>query len=101
LPDSYFSVTNDSALPAPGGPERSLRKVFESQPIAQPAPTDPASVRKRIDANLAEAERQSKMLEASSAARDASRWGGLGQAGFAAAGVALLAGAIFWKWRSH
>jgi len=111
LPDALFSVARASALPLPGELERiekgaksgKLRLQFESQPTPKPEPlkTDPVSVRGRIDKHLAEANRQSKELEASSPARRS--WDGAMalQLGFAAAGVALLGGVAARKWRNR
>jgi len=111
LPNALFSVARASALPLPGELERiekgaksgKLRLQFESQPTPKPEPlkTDPVSVRGRIDKHLAEANRQSKELEASSPARRS--WDGAMalQLGFAAAGVALLGGVAARKWRNR
>ncbi len=107
LPDSLFTVTRNSAYPTPkelagiesrvtSGP---LARQFQGQEPPPPYRTDPVSVRKRIEDGLAEANRQSKELEASSPARQA--WSGttLAQIGVGVVGVALLGFVAVRKWR--
>ena len=107
LPDALFTVTRGSAYPTPrelagiesrvnSGP---LARKFQGQEPPPPYLTDPVSVRKRIEDGLAEANRQSKELEASSPARQA--WSGttLAQIGVGVGGVALLGFVAVKKWR--
>ncbi len=109
LPDAVFTVRRATALPTVGelaaleatSASGNLRKEFEAQPAKEPFRTDPASIRQRIDKNLAEADKQSKELEASSPAR--STWTvttGL-QLACIVLGVGLLAGVFYWKWKGQ
>ncbi len=107
LPDSLFNVKREVAWPATKELERvdatvrsgPLARKFQTQEPPPPYRTDPVSVRQRIEANLAEADRQSKELEASSPTRQA--WSGttLVQIGVGLLGVALLGGVAARKWR--
>lgn len=109
LPDAVFSVLRDSAYPTPKelqGVEASVKagplaSKFGAQAALQPPRyrTDPVSVRKRIEDGLAEADRQSKELEASSPAREA--WSGttVVQVAIGVLGVGLLGFVAARKWR--
>jgi hypothetical protein len=97
IPDSTFTVRRDDQIP--GAAEIDLRKAFkqaEAHPPSAPR-NDPKSVTEMLEQKLVEADRQSKMLEASSPARDSWSWSSLAQFVFLGAGMALLA-SIFW-WR--
>lgn len=106
LPDSLFTVKRATALPTAGelatlnkaSHSSTLRKEFEGQPARQPFRTDPVSIRRRIDENLAEADRQSKELEASSPAKASWSWTTAIQLVLVIVGVAMLAGVSYRKW---
>ncbi len=71
-----------------------------SRPPPDPVKTDPKSVRERIDAHLAEADRQAKMLEASAPSRESWSWVGAVQVTVAVAAVALIGTALMMRRRS-
>jgi hypothetical protein len=100
LPDTYFTVDRKNATFADREMTR-LKQELDATPQPPPMRTDPASVKQRIGKLLAEADRQSRRLEASSAARQA--WG---MATFiqylsGSIGFLLLLGAAIWRWRSR
>lgn len=97
LPDSTFTVKREAGIP--GSADIALRKEFEDTEAHAPLlRNDPASVQRRLDEKLAEADKQSRMIEASSAARPAWSWSGLAPIGLVAIGVALVAAAaVFWR----
>ena len=103
LPDSLFDVRRESAYPTPKELSAgTLARQFQAQapaPPKEPYRTDPVSVRKRIEDGLAEADRQSKELEASSPARQA--WSGttVAQVAIGVVGVGLLGFVAVRKWR--
>ena len=109
LPDSLFAVDRNSAYPTPrelAGIESRVnngplaRKFQEQQP--EPAyQTDPISVRKRIEVGLAEANRQSKELEASSPARQTWSVDFVTQLTIGVLGLALLGFIAFKKLRGE
>ena len=109
LPDSLFSVLRDAAYPTPKElasiaarvDAGELARKFKQQEPPPPYRTDPVSVRRRIEDGLAEANRQSKELEASSPARET--WSGttLIQVGVGVVGVALLGFVAVRKWRGE
>ncbi len=109
LPDALFSVYRTSALPLPGELERiakaagsgGLRRQFAGQKEPEWQKTDPVSIRKRIDDKLAEADQQSRELQASSPARQSWSWTTLAQLGLAGVGAALLAGVAIRKGRGR
>jgi hypothetical protein len=106
LPDSLFTVRRDTALPSVAelkslelsAQSPNLRQTFEAQPPREPFRTDPASVREKIDKNLAEASRQATLLEASSPARDSWQMTSLVQLLLVFVGFATLVGISYWKW---
>ena len=102
LSDSFFSVKKHALVTS----DESLRKLQRElekapKPSVKKPPADPVSRQKRLDEALAEADRQAKRLEASSAARSGVGWfdalyGGLGLLGLLAIGLASL-----WYWKSR
>jgi hypothetical protein len=98
LPDKRFST--DWKGPTVETAElKRIREEFENTP---PFRSDSAGTQARLDKMLAEADRQSKQLEASSAAKEAGKWGNsLLPLGLGFLGAALLAGAAYWKWRGR
>ena len=100
LPDSVFvvhtkprrQIGNSTAL-------RSEHPVEARQPKVERLKTDPASVEARLNAQMAEADRQAKEIEASSPAR--ASWGATGaaQAVLALLGVVLIGSGGVWMWR--
>ncbi len=107
LPDLIFSVKRSSGLPQRGELERlrsrashsSLERQFQSASATPKNRTDPASISKRIDERLAQADQQAKQLEASSPARETWSWSLVWQLLSAALGTVLLVGAGVWKWK--
>jgi hypothetical protein len=67
-------------------------------PTPPPIRTDPAGVQERLDRNLAEADRQSERLIASSPARQAWDWPLLIQIILTSVGTISLGVAGWWKW---
>ncbi len=103
LADEYFSIKRDHASSYTGVMEKA-RREFEG-PTAkkwagEPVRTDPKSVRDRLAANLKEADRQATEIEASSAARESSRWPRPSTLVLLGAGaVALVVGFLLWRRR--
>jgi hypothetical protein len=92
LSDGAFAVTKET-----GVDEGELASQFRARtPLPEPPPqrTDPEGVRERLEAELAEADRQAAMLQASAPSRDWWSWTGLFQSLGLAAGIALLTGAF-------
>lgn len=70
IPDGFFTAKNGGAIPG-GDTPNPLRRAFDDA-AAHPRPRqkmDRASIRERLDRALEEADRQSRMIEASSTAR--------------------------------
>lgn len=109
LPDSFFSVDEGRGFEGTAASDRlrgrfaslSLRREFEALPPPPPFRTDPAGVRERLERQLAEADRQAKVLDASSEARAATPWTLILQTILVVAGVACLGGALAWRWRGR
>ncbi len=101
LPDGFFSVKKQ-ALVSSDETLRKLQRQLDSvpKPVVKRQPADPQSRQKRLDDALADAERQSSRLEASSAARAGSGWFEVLYGSLGLAGIALVAGAAFYRWRS-
>jgi len=103
LDDSDFtvSIAQNKRLPDVGGlrqRQEQLEEQWEEAKRIPPPRTDPEGVKERLDKQLAEAERQAKQLEASSAARQ--RWGttSVAQISLVLFGAVLLIGSVYWKW---
>lgn len=103
LQDSAFSLDR-----GPGANESSglkaLRREFDaasSRPASPPLRIDSAGVQEQLNANLAEADRQAKMIEASSTARATWGWTPTLQLGFGLLGVICLGGVAAWKWKGR
>lgn len=107
LPDGLFTIHRESGLPGPGELE-ALRKAgdlrlgqeYASTPEAPSQRIDPAGVRERLDSNLAEADRQVEMLEASAPSREGWSWVGASQILLVSACVALVVGALVMRRRA-
>jgi hypothetical protein len=99
LTDDYFTVKRKDAMPDIGDLRR-MQRELNSEPVAR-LRTDPRGVQERLDLKLAEAERQAKQLEASSAARAAWDWTLILQLVFGVVGISLVCGALLWRWRSR
>lgn len=97
LPDEVFSVDWDGPLASTPELDRLRRetKVIPKRPVGR---TDPIGVQERLEQQLAEADRQSKRLEASSAAREVWGWTSTLQVLFGSIGVFLIGGVVYWKW---
>jgi len=104
LKDAVFSVKWKDDTPETGGMSR-MRREFESASSATEhaprEPRDPESIRERINKKLIEADLQSEMLQASSAARSAWTWASFVQLVAALVGCSLLGIAALWKWRAR
>jgi hypothetical protein len=73
LPDHYFSAKHRGEIPGSDAPNP-LRQAFDDEAANPSAPrlrTDRVSVQERLDRGLTEADRQARMIEASSSARQA------------------------------
>ena len=107
LPDSLFTVKGKGGLPdiekfgkiKQEAGELALRREFDQAPPPPLPRNDPATVRKVLEERLAEAEQQSKVLLASSPARESWSWTTILQAGFVATGILILGGAAAFTWR--
>lgn len=97
LPDSVFSLEKGSSI-AENESLRAVRKQFESTPLLR---SDPAGVQTRLDADLAEAEKYARQIEASSPARESWSWSGLVRTALVAAGCLLLGAGAAWRWRQR
>ena len=98
LKDDYFTVHREDVAfddPQLAQMQRTLNAIEpEPRPVVR---TDPESVRQRLEEQLAEAERQSELLEASSAARVNRVWMPIRQVGLILFGAALVVGALYWR----
>jgi hypothetical protein len=97
LNDAFFSVKRH-ALVASHEDLKTLQRELERAPVKIPAkaiPSDPESVRKRLDESLAEADRQAQRLEASSAAREGAGWGDILPWGLGITGGLILLGVVY------
>ena len=101
LPDAYFSVRKEPSGPVHESIQKA-RRQFEASSAAGRAGglnrTDPRGVREKLAENLAEADRQSKEIEASSVARESSRWPSL-SAVTAAVSVLMICLIAVLAWR--
>ena len=102
LSDDYFSVKRH-ALVANDEGLRKLQRELDRTPVAKvkPPPSDPESLKKRLDAALAEADSQASRLEASSPARAGVGWVGVLSWGLGVFGMLALGGASYWFWRNR
>ena len=96
LPDEMFSARWNGNL-AGTDEMKYLRRLTLNVPKQPRGRTDPVGVKKNLDRMLVEADRQSKMLEASSAAREVWGWTPILQVVFVTAGIALLIGIVLYK----
>lgn len=100
LPDSVFVIHTKPRRELGNAIALRTQNPVEAKPpkVGRPK-TDPASVQARLNAKMAEADRQAKEIEASSPARTS--WGAVGvtQIVFAVIGVGLIGTAGFWMWR--
>lgn len=101
LTDKRFTVGWKGSKPSSAALER-IRLDFKHAPIP-PAPpefsTDAASVRERLDKNLAAAEAQARQVEASSVMRETWSLTAILQIGFGLVGMGLIAGAGIFLWK--
>ncbi len=95
LKDDYFRLDLDRDLPRVGR----LADFQQDVRYVKPVRTDPAGVKMRLDEQLAEADRQAAMLEASAPEREVWTPTLLIQTALIAAGAATIGLAIFWKWK--
>ncbi len=102
LADSFFSarkhatVTNEEGLRARARERGQGVEVEAKRPSA-----DPESRQERLDEALAEADRQVRRLEASSAARASAGWLGVLASALWVAGIAAVGAAALWYWRTR
>lgn len=71
IPDRYFTVKNAGQIPGSSSPNP-LRQAFEleaSRPAPERLATDRVSIQKRLNQELAEADRQAEMIKTSSTSR--------------------------------
>lgn len=93
LPDAFFSLDWKGAIPE-NEQLATRRKEFRKPPRRY----DPEGIKERLVETLADADAQSKQLEASSPAREPWNWVLLGQGGLAAVGTLILLGVGVRKW---
>ena len=93
-PDSMFQIQWKGKMPETAALAK-LRKEFH-----RPVRNDPAGIKERLDRSLAEADSQTKQLDASAPQGEgwAAWWSRMA---FFGSGVVLLAGTAVWKWRSR
>jgi len=95
LTDGYFSVKKHALVTSDEGLRKLQRELENTKPVPRPKiSTDPESLKKRLDDALAEADKQSKQLEASSAARGGGGWSAALPWGLGVFGVILLVAAV-------
>lgn len=103
LPDEFFSVKKHALLTSDEGLlklQREMERIVAAK-AKEVVPADPKSRKQRLDAAFEEAERQSKMLEASSAAREGAGWTEFAVWSMGIFGVVLVSlGGLFY-WRSR
>ncbi len=94
LPDAYFTLGWKGAIPE-NAALAARRKGFR-KPLRR---SDAQGIKQHLEEALAEADEQSRALEASSPARET--WSGtsIWQVGFAAAGLIVLIGVGAWRWK--
>lgn len=97
LIDSYFSIKKNRKLPDVGGLRKFQREVAKTTPLR----TDPVGVKERLDKNLAEAERQSEGLVATSTARQTWSSSLVIQSLLVTIGALSIGAAVLWKWRTR
>lgn len=101
IPDRYFTAKNGGKVPGSASPNL-LRRDFEyavAHPSHPPFRFDRLSVQKRLDEQMEEADRQSKMIEASSTARQNWNLNTIIQIVSIVLGVILLCGGIYYNLR--
>jgi hypothetical protein len=102
LNDAFFSVKKHALVASDEGLRKLQRELEgEASGKVRQVAIDPESHRKRLDEALQEADRQSRRLEASSAARSGAGWFEFLTAGMGAFGVVLLGAATFWYWKNR
>lgn len=94
--DDEFDLRKRVVESNPRGVSREWFALSEANRKVKPR-TDPKSVREGLDRSLAEADRQSRLLNASSSAREESAWSFLLPLSFGATGVILLAGVLIFR----
>jgi hypothetical protein len=100
LSDGFFSAKKHALVVSDEGLRKLQRELDQKpKPRVEKLPSDPESRKKRLDAALAEADRQVERLEASSAARAGVGWFEVLTSGLGVFGVLVLGGVGFWYWR--
>jgi hypothetical protein len=100
LPDSAFVVhTKPRTELANAAGLKQANPVEAKPPTVERPKTDPASVKARLDAALAEADRQAAEVKASSPAREAWSSVTIAQIVIGLAGIAMVGTALVWKRR--
>ncbi|MGC8639972.1 MAG: hypothetical protein ACP5XB_08870 [Isosphaeraceae bacterium] len=100
LADKIFSVKYNGSLAETAG-LRSQRRLFQSIPPPQrdQSPKDPESLQRQLDERLAEADKQSKELDASSTVGTYRDWTLIFSVGITSAGILTLLCVIYLKRR--
>jgi hypothetical protein len=99
LPDATFIIDPKGQPPhgirglrkTEGGPSGSLKRPRQR--------TDPEGVKQRLEEQLAEADRQARILDASAAAREEQGKPTMLAYSIAAIGISILCGSLLWSWR--
>lgn len=99
LPDGFFSIERKGGLPDNAELARLRKAVGKPSPSPRPRIT-PESIQAQLDQKLAEADRQSKMLDASPSGQHLWDWSIVAQFGLILGGVLLLGSVAFWRWRA-
>lgn len=99
LADKIFSVKYNGSLPETAG-LRTQRRLFQSiPPPRRQGRNDPESIQRHLEERLAEADKQSKELDASSTVGTYRDWTLILSVAITLAGILALLCAIFLKWR--
>ena len=96
LPDAFFSLDWKGSIPETE--QLATRRKEFRKPLRR---YDPEGIRQHLAEELAEADKQSRQLEASSPAREPWNWTMLGQACLATVGMVILLSAGVRRWGSR
>jgi hypothetical protein len=95
LPDSVFSVTKSSLQPVRSPALEAFREEFTNRPVPPKFRSDSKGVQERIDAQMAKALEQGRMLQAPTSPE--ANWLPWIQAGLAGFGIVIILSALWWR----
>ena len=95
------TASETTGSPFLAGARQAFRAETERIAREPSEPIDPKSVQERLDRELAEADRQSRMLNASSTASGPRNWASLLPTALGIVGIALIVGVAAWKVKSR